>query len=669
MEIDVKYLAWIGGIVISLVVVIYVVAFTSIGNSMIAPIIEKKIKQQIKQDVKLNVFSLSMSDFEIALEISKNNTIYVKGNYALLSQAFNVAYRVKFNNLEALQTLAQAPIRGEFFTEGTAKGTLALLTIDGVSDVAKSDTKYHVELVNLEPKQVIATINKAKVNRLLYMVSQPDFASADLDLNINLTSLKLENLAGEIEARLNNGLINSTIMKEKYRVNIPRTIFSSKTTLRLKAQDINYNTWFKSNLANIGSSGNIVPKTLAMDILYALDIKELAVLKPITKADLRGALNLKGTLKGDKKNLIVNAKSNLASSNTSFKVTLKNFEPLNAQVNIKDLKLQELLYMMHQPVYASGLFSLDANIADARVGKLKGKVNTKITNGLFNSKFLTKLYEFKSPMPKATFKLATVSNLNANLVDTKVDLDSTFANIDAKQARVNLNDLSIKSDYSAVIANLDKLFFATQRHLKGGITLNGDLVKAKDLDLSVFSKVAGGTIKVNLHNDELDAKIKSVQTLDVLDMLIYPKIFKASLEGSLKYNIAKNKGKFSGFLLDGKFAKNQMLSLIRHYGKVDLYKEVFKGSVNADINAHMIKASLNLRSNTSSITTKDTKLNSKTNVIDSVVTVVANKHPVTVKIKGKATSAKVSVDTKKLIESKTGEAIEKGISKLLKKFF
>lgn len=664
-----KYLGWLVGVIVTLVIGVYVLAFTSVGNSIVAPIVESKINEQANLSAKLNKFSLSMSEIDVVLALSESNTISVKGNYSLFSKSFDLAYVVMLDKLESLQELAKAPIRGAFFTQGTLQGDMALVTIKGNSNVASSDTKYDVILTNFEPTKVIASIKQAKVEELLYIAGQPNFASASLDVNANLTSLKPENLAGDVDIKLDNGNINTKIMNKNYGVNIPKTLFSSKTTMKLKGQDIDYNTWFKSNLANIGSSGNIVPKTLAMDLVYALDVKELAVLKPLTNANIRGALNLKGTLKGDKKNLVATAKSNLASSNTNIKATLKDFTPMSADVNIKDLKLQELLYMVHQPIYTNGLFSVDAKITDARAGKLKGIVNSNINKGDLNSKLLTKMNKFKSAMPKTTYTLATTSQLNNNLVDTKVDFDSTLANLDVKQARFNLNDSSIKSDYVAYIPNLDKLFFATQRHLKGDIKVNGDLSKAKDLDFNAFSKVAGGEVVANLHNDDFTAKVKSVQTMDVLKMLIYPQIFKSSLEGDLKYNIAKNRGKFEGFLVDGKFAKNQMLTLLKQFGKTDLYKQKFKGSVNADINAEKIRASLDLKSNTSAITTKDTKLNSKTKIVNSVVTVVANRHPVTVKIKGNVNSPKVSVDTKKLIESKTGEAIEKGAKKLFDKLF
>lgn len=56
-----------------------------------------------------------------------------------------------------------------------------------------------------------------------------------------------------------------------------------------------------SNLFKITSSGNVIPTPLKTDLKYAVDIKELALLKPVTGADLRGALRLMVMLKEQKR--------------------------------------------------------------------------------------------------------------------------------------------------------------------------------------------------------------------------------------------------------------------------------------------------------------------------------------------------------------------------------
>ncbi len=832
-----KYLAWFGGVLVTILGSVYVLAFTPFGNSLIQPTIESKIKETTKLESKLSKFSLSMSDFSIVLELDRENSIYVNGNYSLFSQAFDIVYRVSLEKLESLKALTNAPLVGVFHTEGTVKGDMAFMKIEGLSDVAKSETTYYVELsdlnptsiiakvkeadlalllllggqapyasadVNLDinfknitphkldgdielrtvdasidtilmkkdfnvtlpktsftmkldaalrgddidyvyelnsnlaliassgnvvpeplqtdikysvdikelavlkpitnaplrgafktsgtvkgtkksmliagvsdvgasdttykvdlkefkPQSVIASIKGAKLQKLLYMAGQPNFAASDLDVDIKLTSLDPKNLAGYLEVKLANGLVNSKVMKKSYKVNIPKTTFNSKTHVDLKGKNVDYKLNFNSNLAKLNSSGHLEPESMKMDLIYGVDVKELALLKPITGADVRGALKLDGKIKGDKKNLLVDGKSDFASSDTTFEATLKDFTPATLKAKMKNLKLAKVLYMVKQPHYADGIFSLDLDITDARSGKLQGKVISSIKKGLVDSKYMTSTYKFKTKMPKTTFDMKTQSILNGDIVDTKVDFNSNLATFDIKKARFNLSDASLVSDYIVKIANLDRLYFATDRHIKGGISANGELKKAKDLDLTIHSKVVGGVIDAKLHNDDFHADMKSLQTLDILDTLIYPEVFKSSMNATLDYNLAKQKGVMKGDLLDGKFTKNQVLDLAKKYAHTDLYKEKFKGVLKANINKENILASMSLKSNKASIETKGTKLNSRTKKINSKININANGNEIGIKLTGDVNAPKISVDAEKLIEEKATKEINKYI--------
>ncbi len=660
-----KFLAWVGSLIIIVVVAVYALAFTAFGNAIVGPKIESKIKQEMNLDAKLSTFILSMSDFEIVLELTKSNIITLKGNYSLFSQAFDVAYRVKLEAVQELNTLTNSPLEGRVFTEGNVKGDMAFIEVNGVSDIAKSDTTYHIELTDFNPTSIIAKVNRADMLSLLKLGGQAAYASAEINLDVNFKNIKPHQLDGNILLNTKDGKLDTKLMKSDFNVSIPQTAFDMNLDAKLSGDDVNYVYALNSNLAKLTSSGKLVPQPLSLDLKYSIDVKELAVLKPITGADVRGAFRLKGTVKGSNDKLVVDGKSDVASSDTTFKAVLKNFEPATIKASMKNLRLQKVLYMLKQPHYSDGVFSLDVDITNAKVGALKGTVLSSIKKGLVDSKYMTKAYEFKSPMPRTTFDMKTNTTLNVNIVDTKIDFNSNLATLDVDKARFNIKDASIVSDYKTTILDLNKLFFVTQRQLKGSITANGELKKGTDLDLSAHSKVVGGVIDAKLHNDDFHADMKAVQTLEVLDMLIYPEIFKSSLNAVVDYNLAQSKGTFNGHLVEGKFTKNQVLDLAKQYGKVNMYAEKFKGDVNADINKENIVASLDLKSNRSAIVTKNTKLNSKTKKINSKIDINADGNPLIITLKGDVNSPDVAIDAQKLLEK---EAI-KEINKYLKGFF
>lgn len=665
-----KYLAIVVGVVITLLAGVYVMAFTPFGNDTLKPVIEQKINEEAKLNSKLNKFRLTMSSMDIVLKLDNDNTIYVSGSYSLFASSFDLSYKVELNKVENLKDLTKSPAQGKFHTNGTVKGDEEFMEINGASDVASSDTTYHVELKEFNPTSIIAKVKNANLVSLLKLGGQKPYASADVNLDINFKNITPHKLDGDVLLNTKKGQLNVPLMKKDFKLNIPNTAFAMNLNATLKGDDVNYGYILSSNLAKVTSSGKVTPQPLKTDIKYNVDVDELAVLQPITGANIRGALKLNGTVKGTKEKMIILGKSDIASSDTSFEAVLKEFKPSTAKVNVKDLKLAKLLYMVRQPHYTDGLLSLNADISDATMGNLKGVVKSNIREGLLDSSYLTKAYKFKKTMPRTEFKLDTISNLSGNIVDTKVDLASTLANFNIKNAKVNLKDNSVVTDYRATVPMLDKLYFVTERHLRGGISVNGELKKAKDMDLTALSKIAGGEVSAKLHNDDFHADLKSLQTLNILNILIYPEMFQSSLNGVLDYNLAKEKGSLNAKLSNGKFTRNQMLNLVKQFAKVDMYQDTYKGDLNADINKENILASLDLNSNTSSIKTKNTKLNSKTKRIDSKIEIIANRNtPITITLKGDATAPKVGIDAQKLIKQEATKAIQKEVGNLIKGLF
>jgi len=648
------------GMVFSLVVGIYVMIFTGFGNSLVQPSIEKKIQEYTSKEAHLSRFKLGIDSFSIVLELDSQNIIYLNGNYSLVSQAFDVAYRMRLDNLDSLHKLIQNDdIKGKFYTTGHVKGDVDFMKIKGISDVANSNTSYQIELTNLNPTSIIAKIKKAKLSQLLALGGQKQYADADVDVIVNFKNITPHKLDGDIKLATRRGKLNTKVMKDDFNITIPKTSFGINLDAKLLDDDVDYIFNLKSNLANLNSSGKILPEPLKLDIKYNVNVAELAVLKPITGLDIRGILRLNGIAKGNKDKLIVDAKTNLASSKSKFQAILKDFKPSSIQAKVKNLKIQKLLYMLKQPHYADALLDLNVNITDAREGNLKGKIVSNIKKGLVDAKFITKEYKFKYNMPRTIFRAKTITKLDKNLIDTYVNFNSNLVDVSMKKVRYNLVDSSLKSDFNINIAKLDKLFFVTDRHMLGGIKIGGEIKKAKDLDFIAQTKTVGGKLNINLHNDTLVVDAKNINTLDLLRKLIYPEIFEAVLDAKINYNLATKKGKMSGDLIDGRFTSNSVFDLAKQYTKINMYNELFKGDIKADINQENILASLNLLSKTSSIKTKNTKLNTKTNTINSTINIDANHNLIAVKLSGKTNKPKVKIEADELLKSQVKKAIVK----------
>ena len=664
-----KIISWLLGLMIILVIGVYVIAFTSVGNAVLSPMIEAKIKEQTKLDSKLSTFSLGIDSFEILLDVDEHNSIYAQGKFSLLAQSFDAKYDVKLKKLETLEPLTNKPLKGSLFTDGTAKGTLALMKINGKSDIAMSATTYNIELTNLEATSIIAKVGNADLLTLLELVGEKPYGEAKIDADVNFKNIKPHFLDGTIVLNTKDGKLNSAFMSKEFQLEIPATSFSMNLDAKLKGDAITYTYALNSNLAKIKSAGDVIPEPLKVDVTYNLDVKELAVLKPIIKENFRGPLALNGTAKGTKQNMIVEGVSDIAASETQFSAILKDNKPISLNANIDNLQIAKLLYMLQQPSYGDGILSLNVDISDLQEGALKGTVLSSIKKGSFDEKYLTKEYKFATLMPKTSFNLLTNTTLDGDTTQTKLNFKSTLMNLDIEKADFNLKDKVLKSDFVVKVDNLDDLYFVTERHLKGGVVLSGAVVKSKDLDLVVHSNIAGGALDAKLFNDDLHVDLKSIQTLKALEMLIYPEVFAASLNGKLNYNLKEKSGKFTGDLKDGKFTQNVMLSMVKQYGQIDLYKEKFQGDVSADINQEKLMASLALNSNSSSIKTKEAKLNSKEKTVDATIEIVANNNPISIGLKGDTSAPAVTIDAKSMMEGQIQKAVGEKLNSFMKGFF
>jgi len=414
---------------------------------------------------------------------------------------------------------------------------------------------------------------------------------------------------------------------------------------------------------NIKAKGSYSLFSKAFDFSYEIDFQKLESLDSFTQTPLRGALYTNGTVKGDRAFMKVEAKSNLASSNTTFEVVLKEFALSSLRAKIENLQIEKLLYMLKQPHYTNGLLSMNAEISDARSDKLDGKITTAITKGHFDSSYLTKAYGFKSTMPTTTFDSTMITMLKGSIADTKVDFNSNIAKLNIKSAKFDIKEGSLKSDYAVNIADLDKLFFITSQHLRGALAANGEFSKAKDLDFTMHTNIADGKIDAKLHNDDFYADISSIKTKKLLYILLYPEMLDATLNAKLNYDLLQSRGTFNGQVANAKFEKNQPFDLVKQYVKFDMYKELFNGDVNAKIYKENVLASVDLRSMESAIKIKEAKINTKTNQIDTDLTLGIKKDEISATLRGDIDAPRVSINFEEFMKTEAAKEVQEKISK------
>ena len=650
-------------LIVAVVGVVAGLVFTKAGNEMLRPYIEAQLQKNLPIGVKLERFTISPAD--IALMLEDGSYVKVNGELSLLRQSFDLRYDVHIKDLATLKPLTNAELRGPFATQGTVKGDLKAFDVEGKSDVAKSSTNYKVQIENLEPKSVIASVQKASVAELLYMVNQPRFVQGALNVDAKLTDLDPEHLKGNLLAKLENGVVDRKLLKKSFGVELPQTTIASETKVNLEGKQVVLDSKTDSNLLKLLINGIVKTDEMATDLNYDLKIARLELLKPVTNAPLRGSFATKGKIVGNEEKMVIQGSSDVAGSDTGYKVELAHYQPKSLHATIKNAKLAKILYMVEQPHYADAIVNSTISLTSLDPNNLRGAVETKVRNGVTDPKVLKK--EFDLANAKIRFEADQKTSLEGTVAVSDVAVRSSVANVTTTKAKFYLPSGKLEAPFVAVIPDLNKLYFVTKQHMKGKLKITGEVKKDKDLIVTAHSDTLGGSVDAKLVNDDLKADVKGVQFTELTDMLLYPRVFTSTLNATLNYNIATKKGKLLANALDGRILPNKMSFLLQQMANFDITKEVYKKTtLTSNINDKVIVSDLDMQSRLTHITSKGAVLDLNKEYVNAKLAIDIKGKPVYVKIKGKLKSPNVSLGAGSIMKERAKKAIEKKLEKNLK---
>lgn len=334
---------------------------------------------------------------------------------------------------------------------------------------------------------------------------------------------------------------------------------------------------------------------------------------------------------------------------------------------MNDAELAYVLNLVNQPKFATGLLSIDANIKNADTNNLDGKVITKVVNGLVNNSIVNKEFEQKLKN-KINFDAVIDTSLEKTLASSIIDINSTLANIDMKEAVYNLKDLVFTSDYLLTVADLRKLEDVTGQKMRGNVSLTGNIKQAKDeLKVDGKTELFGGDINFNLVNDNFNAKIDGVEIKDLTHMLYYPEIFTSKSNIDVNYNTTSKIGNIKGSLIKGQFIQNEFSNIINTFAKFDITKEIYKTvDIDSKINKDIINTIVNMESKYTTIKVPSSTLNTKANTINALVKTKIKKYDFDTKVTGSLSNPKVRVDTSKFVKDRLKNKVKEKLEEKLK---
>jgi len=397
--------------------------------------------------------------------------------------------------------------------------------------------------------------------------------------------------------------------------------------------------------------GDYSPFSRTLNLNYVAQMNKLSTLEPLIQKKLIGKNYSYANIVGDISNINIIGRSKIAMANTTYKINIQDLKLKSLIAKSKNLDLKSLANMFGEKSYIDAKVDLDINLNSLTKHQLLGNVKISSSKASFNKELIKK--DFGISMPNRNlFRFNSLSTLKGDDIFSKIDFNSKLVHIKTKELKYNTITKAIESDYDLYVPSLNSLYFLTHRKIKGNLSAYGIISKSKNLDISIFSKVADAKIVANLHNTDLTADIKMKNTAKTFDKLYYPKIINATMDARLKMNIAHGDGNLKSKIKNGVFSKNKLFKLVKDYAKLDMYKESFVGNMDAKIDRERLLIDLDLFSEHSSISTKKTKLNIKTKQVNSLLTLESNTNALDVKLSGDVSKPNVELQMKNVMIKK-----------------
>ena len=511
-----KFLAWVCGILLVLVVALYCVLFSSFGNSVLKPFVEKIASEKIGMEFRLEKFELGFSSFDILAIINGELGVESKGKYSLFSSQFDLNYNTQAKSFNGMQI--------DLSLKGEALGSFDNFVANGSGSLAGSSIRFASRIKDYAPLELKLDAKELDLAALSMIALKKAYISGKLSA--------VADIAGqEGTAKLNSAkIIITKEAQNDFGISLPANFaLSLNSDIKLLGKQVAATTRVKSALANLSAkntSYNFENGEITSD--FNLDIANLAALEPIIKQKLNGSIKVAGNTKiANGAMEFLDAKINGLGG--EILASLKDNE-LNA--NIKNLKLAQALSLAGIAPLANSDISGTAKITNLNdTKKIKGSANLTLSRGVLNHKQMNALLG-SDLSSDVSFNAQNKLEIASGVLNFDSVLNSpVIENLGAKGSYI-LANADAKIDLAGKIADLGAIFGSGAKspiNIKANVGLKAGELSDGDIDIKGF----GGEILAKVKGKALNANIKNIKAEQVLAMTTFGSLFNGEVNAEL----------------------------------------------------------------------------------------------------------------------------------------
>ncbi|MDP3266378.1 MAG: hypothetical protein Q8M39_06090 [Sulfuricurvum sp.] len=349
--------------------ILYLLLFTSLGNTAFKPLLEKKLTTVFNTPLSVDTFVLTHDALTIQFHDSSKNTVKVQGQFSLITLNLHALYFAKMLQNGGLNTFG-LPLK----TSGSLNGGYGLMMMQGSVNLFDGDLFYRVQLNRFHSSDLHLSIKNIDYRSLMQWLEYPHNSSTVLTGEVDLHGINRRDIQGDVTLRTHT-----------------QNFSPSKL--------IDDNTSFDFLSMFTDDQGMIQPFHLNLTLNASVD--ELGILEQFAMLPLRGNANLTAALQGDQDRLVLDAQSNVAKSSSHARLHWKRLRPSYLYLNTDHADASALFHLFSLPAPIEGKVHLNAESTIT-----KTTANISLSNGLTHPDILKSDYHLTQPQTRFTANIS-----------------------------------------------------------------------------------------------------------------------------------------------------------------------------------------------------------------------------------------------------------------------
>jgi len=486
--------------------------------------------------------------------------------------------------------------------QGHFKGVADDIVVDGKGTALDAHLAYRFRVLEQKPKDIEANIKGISLTEVLELTGQPAVANGKIDVDIKMPDIGKEFANGYGHIVLDKAFFNTSLVEKLYELKVPKKSYVlGNMDVELKGNRLNVLANAKSNLFVLKiDEASINLAEQNMSASYAMDVKEMAIL---SQNKLAGPLKVLGKVEGDKKKYRITGMSHSLGGTLLFDVAKKS------KFHFENLELVKILHLTKQPAYAKGLLS---GSGDIDKDLQSGRYDIKITKGQFGAKAIEKHFGYQIPSVN-TFHFDSKGIIKQKVLEAKVSLKSTLSDVKLTDVVYEIDKKKLVADYDVFLPNIGLLMPNNKAVKRGYMSLKGEVKLDKHIAIKGRAKGLGDKLDFSYDGKSVTVDARDLFVEKLLSLSALPRYVKGKLSSSVNVtNLETLDGTFS-FKSDNLVTQpNVMERLIGKKLNMKIALES-KGKLKAGVaylNTDLKTSMGNLKLNNSVVNTKNSKFKS-----------------------------------------------------------